>query len=401
MKILFLAQIFPYPPDSGGKICSYHTLKALSEEHEVCLVSYTRSDKEIESVGELEKLCAEVKTVPMERSKLTNPKDALLSLINGKSFIISRDYRDSMQKLFDETVKTFKPDAVHIDHLQMAQFVDFNASYKAVLYNHNVEYMIIKRIAETAKSPATKLFASQEYKKLRKFELDACRKSDLVITVSDEDKKTLSALVPEAVIQGVPIAVDTDYFTPVDAFPGTDTLFSIGTMHWPPNVDAAHYFVDEIFDLVLEKHPKARYVIAGQKPVPSIVELGKRENIDVTGYVEDSREAAKCCDVFIVPLRSGSGMRVKILNACAMGLAVVSTTVGAEGIDCVPGEHYLQADTPAEFAAAVCKLLDDGEYAKTIGKNAYDFVKNNYSREIINKKIRALYADYIEKDSEE
>lgn len=398
MKILFLTQVFPLPPDSGGKIYTLHEIRALAREHEVSLLTYVRPGDDEKYIKELEKICCRVKTVKMVRNKFSNIYDAAKALITNKSFIIQRDYRHEMQKVFDEEVRNFAPDVVHIDHLQMAQFADMKAGYKTILSNQNVEAMIVKRIAEAADNFSPKrIYGYIEWKKLFKYELDTCKNCDVVITVSDEDTKIFKKHLPDSNINTIPIPVDMEYFKPVAAFPGKDNILSLGTMHWPPNVDAMHYFCESIFPIILKKRPNAKLIIAGQKPVSSIRALAC-DNIDVTGYVADAREISAESDVFIVPLRSGSGMRVKILNAFAMGLAVVSTTIGAEGIGCKHGEHIIIADTPQEFADAVCHLLENPQKAKEIGKNAYKFVCDNYSSEIIEKKLLSLYKESLESE---
>lgn len=396
LKILFLAHLFPLPLDSGGKIKSYYTLKALAAEHDVRVLTFIRSDDERAHLDELESIC-KVEIVELKRGILRRISDLLQAIAMGRSFIVSRDYRDQMQAEFDRITSDFQPDVVHIDHLQMAQFVDFNSTYKTVLDHHNVESMIIKRLAETSESLPVRMYARIEWPKLQSYELDICRKASMVMTVSEEDKSTLTGLCPELDnVESVPIGADVDYFQYVERAEGSKNILSIGTMYWPPNVDSMLYFTRDIYPLVKAKVPECTLTIAGQRPVESIRALASDPSVTVIGYVSDSRELSKDCGVFIVPLRSGSGVRVKILNALAMGLPVVSTSVGAEGLEVESGIHLMLADSPDDFADAVVKVLKDRELAESIGRNGRALVCEKYSWERVGHQLLSVYDALID-----
>ncbi|MEN6355767.1 MAG: glycosyltransferase family 4 protein [Armatimonadota bacterium] len=391
LKILFLAHLFPLPLDSGGKIKSYYTLKALASQHDVRALAFIRSDDELAHLKELESIC-KVDLVTLKRGKFRQASDLLRAITLGRSFIVSRDYRDEMRSACNRIIADFQPDVVHIDHLQMAQFVDFDGAYKTVLDHHNVESMIIKRLADTSESLPVRMYAGMEWPKLQRYELDICRRASMVLTVSEEDRSTLTDLSPELTnIEAVPIGADVDYFQHIDRVQGSNNILSIGTMYWPPNIDSMLYFHREIYPLVKAKIPECKLTIAGQKPVESIRSLASDPSIAVIGYVSDSREISKDCGVFIVPLRSGSGVRVKILNALAMGLPVVSTSVGAEGLEVESGTHLMLADTPEDFADAVVKVLKDRELADRIGRGGRALVCEKYSWERVGRQLLSAY----------
>lgn len=394
MKILFLAHLLPLPLDSGGKIKSFHTLKALASEHEVRLLAYTRGENEARLAPDLREVCAGVETVPLGRGKLRQACDLAAGLVSRKSFIVNRDFRAEMLRVYDAAVAEFRPDVVHIDHLQMARFVRFGGPYGTVLDQHNVESIIIKRVAETSRSMPMRLYAGIEWPKLQAYELDICRKCDMVLTVSDEDKATLLRLDSGiANIHSVPIGVDVDYFGKFERQTGSKNILSVGTMYWPPNIDSMLYFCRDILPLVAAKAPDCTLTIAGQRPARSIQALASDPRVKVTGYVDDMRKTAHECGVFIVPLRSGSGVRVKLLNAMAMGLPIVSTSVGAEGLDVVNGEHLLIADEPKDFARCVVELLGNPDLAEQLGRRAREMVCQKYSWEIVGRELLRLYGE--------
>lgn len=402
-RILFLAHLLPWPLEGGGQIKSYHTLRALSERYDVKVIALIRREQEREFAARLEPFCKNgVDCYLLKRGVLRNIAHALSALVTKKSFLITRDNQFELDITL--RIKHFQRffDAVHVDHLQMAQYVssrlpEMNAT--VVLDQHNVEHRIIRRIAETSgANPLLRWYAGVEWPKLRDFELGAMRRADATLTVSDADRDAFLSLAPDLTgkIEIVPIGVDTDYFAVAERAPDARTVLSIGTMSWLPNVDAMRWFTSEILPFVREKTPGVRVSIVGANPAKEIVALGKRDaNISVTGTVPDVRPYAKECSVFVVPLRSGSGMRVKILNALSMGLPVVSTTVGAEGIAVTHGENILIADTPRKFADAVCRVLNDREFADRLGRNGRALVERTYTWDAVGERLHAVYEQVL------
>jgi len=391
MRILSLQHLFPLPLDSGGKIKSYHTLRALAGRHEVRAVAYVRTDNEAGLLPDIQRICP-VEAVRLTRSRARQCGDLLGSIVTGRSFIVERDFRAEMRSAVRDAVRGFKPDVVHVDHLQMTQFVEFGGTYRVVLDNHNVESMIVERVAQTSSSPIMRAYASLEWPKLRRYELDVCGRCDMVLVVSDEDKANLAHLRPTlSNLECVPIGVDVHHYQPVTRVKDSHNILSVGTMYWPPNVDSMLYFVQDVLPLVRREMPDCTLTIAGQRPVEAIQALSREPGITVTGYVNDDRDVARDCGVFVVPLRSGSGVRVKILNALAMGLPVVSTSIGAEGLDVVNGEHLMIADTPQAFAGAVVQVLRDRDLSHALGANGRKLVCAKYSWERVGERLLALF----------
>lgn len=396
MRILVLEHLLPAPLDSGAKLRSFCTLKALASRHELMMLSYVRTDDEHAHLDDLKSICGRIELIPLVRSRTRDARDAVKCLVGGRSFIITRDFRDHMRQALDRAIRDFRPGVIHIDHLQMAQFVGPDAGCATVLDQHNVESTIIRRIAETSRSPLTRVYAGIEWPKLQRFELQACARCDLVLTVSEEDKAELQRQDPSlANVEALPIGIDTETFSPVDRSPGSKNILFLGTMYWPPNVDCVHYFCREIMPIVRKSVPDCTFTIAGQRPVKSVVALSSDPAVRVTGYVDDVREVAKDCGVFVVPLQAGSGVRVKILNAMSMGLPVVSTTVGAEGIDGVGGEDLLIADAPDDFAQAVVRVLTDPDLASALSRNARRLACEKYSWETVGRRALGLYDTHV------
>lgn len=391
-SVLFLAHLLPWPLTGGGQIKSYHTLRTLSQRYDVTVLAFIRRADEAQNSAPLDPFCREARTVLLRRSRLRDAGAALSALAAGRSFLIARDDAPAMRRAVGETLHGRRFDAIHVDHLQMAQFVPEDFGGRVVLDHHNIEHRIPQRMAETSGNPLVRAFAAQEWPRLRHFELAACRRVDRVLVVSDEDKSGLIALAPEleSRVETVPIGVDTNYFGVVKRKANSKTLLSIGTMYWPPNVDSMLYFCREILPAIKRQMPEAHLNIVGAKPTPAIQSLAD-ETITVTGSVPDVRPWAEDCGAFVVPLRAGSGMRVKILNALAMGLPVVSTTVGAEGIAVTDNENILLADGPDAFAAATVRVLGDGALAARIAAGGRRLMAERYAWDRVGERLLDVY----------
>lgn len=385
MRILFLTQLFPYPPVCGGTIRGYNILSHLGQGHEVTLVAFVRKSPSEEQLDAVRSVCREVFTVPIKRSAVKNAKFAASSVARRESFIITRDYVPEMQETVDRLLSAEHFDLLYVDHLQMAQYVRDSYPCKKVLDEHNVEWKIIERIAKTERFSPKGAFAALEWRKLKQWELQACAKFDLVLTVTDHDKETLTSGHPrQKNVQCLPIGVDFSQFEEVKLKPGATDILSIGTMSWPPNIDSILYFTKSIYPAIKDRAHDARLVIVGKDPPESVKRLAHADkSIEITGFVQDIMPLASRAAAFIVPLRSGSGMRVKILNAMAMGLPIVSTSVGCEGIGVMHDEQLLIADTPSDFADAVLRLLCNYELRRRLGEAGRAFVLQNYGWERI------------------
>jgi glycosyltransferase involved in cell wall biosynthesis len=269
-----------------------------------------------------------------------------------------------------------------------------------VLDQHNVEHHILQKITEIEQGipPLIKWAAHWDLLRLRRFEASACRRADRVLVVSTRDADAIVDLLDKEgsgdKVAVTPIGVDTDYFAPAVSAT-TGPILSVGTMYWPPNVDAAQWFFAEILPLVRQAVPHAIFQIAGAKPTQSIRALAAAQPdvVTVTGTVPDVRPYMAACSVFVVPLRVGSGMRVKILTAMAMGLPIVSTTLGAEGIAVTSGENILIADTPVSFANAVIRILTDSALAEKLGQAARDLAVQRYSWNRVGQKLLRVYQE--------
>jgi glycosyltransferase involved in cell wall biosynthesis len=248
-----------------------------------------------------------------------------------------------------------------------------------VLFEHNVEYLIWQRLANLETTPWKRALFEMEWRKVRACEADACRRANLTIAVSDDDKERLAELGSGNRIVSIPTGVNTGYFEPrVGAEVPARLVFS-GSMDWHPNEDAVCYFVDTILPRIRADVPNVSFTIVGRNPSARVRELAAQPGVTVTGTIDDVRPSIAAASVYVVPLRAGSGTRIKIFEALAMAKAVVSTTVGAEGLALESGRHFLAADTPHDFAQSVIRLLRDPARRQALGDAGRALVETNYS----------------------
>jgi glycosyltransferase involved in cell wall biosynthesis len=393
LRILFLSQLIPHPPDTGAKIRSLHTLRYLAQNHHVTLLAFTRLDDPLVAVEHLQGICEDVQVVPIQRRRLRDIQSMATSLLGRKSFVIERDFFPEMVQKVDQLMAAEAFDAVHADQLWMAQYairaISQKAGVKLVLDEHNACFQIFQRLAESERNPLKRLIYNREARVLHQYETWACSQFDRVVTVTQEDRAILSGMGSKAstkkwddVFTTIPICVDTQEVQPVNPIMDSYNVFYLGTMFYLPNITGVLWFVQQVWPRVLDRVPQATLTIAGKNPPAKIQALSTSNDmgttIQITGYVPDPLPYLERAAVFIVPLLAGGGMRVKIIDAWRWGLPIVSTSTGAEGIDYRDGENILIADDPGAFASAVVRVLCDPELALRLRENGRSWVEQHY-----------------------
>jgi len=424
LKILFLTQVLPYPLDAGPKVRAYHMLRWLAERHEVTLVSFVRGDDTPEALAHLRGICAAVHAVPMRRSAWHNVAAGIGGLATGRPVTIVRDEMPEMaallRKLVAQPAAEGGFDVVHADQLSMAWWsrlaIDAAARagrpVRSLLDEHNAIYLLTERMAANERRPLHRLIMRREARAFRAYEAAMLRSHDAILTVTEEDRGHLQALLREAgaprsssapdlpsssfllpsSITVVPICVDPEQVAVVPREgDGPPRILHLGTMFWPPNVAGVLWFAREVLPRVWETVPEARFVIVGKNPPAEVVALGADPRIAVTGYAADARPYLAAADAFVVPLHAGGGMRVKILDAWLWGLPVVSTTIGAEGIEVRDGENILIADGAEAFAGATVRVLRDGGLNAQVRGAGRAWVEEKYAWRVVYARVDAVY----------
>jgi len=392
VNILLLTLVLPYPPDSGPKIKTYHVLRYLAQRHSITLVSFVRSEAEARAADVLRRLGITVHTVPIERAVSHEVRGLLASLLTGRPFLMTRDHRADMARLIDRLKSETEFDIAHADQLNMAQYALRLPRARKVLDLHNALWLLYKRFWETMRFGPRKLLLGRDWRLLRRYEADMCRRFDAALAVTDDDRQALIDAAGMPIdITVIPIAIDTDALQMIERRTDASTVLHIGTMYWPPNIQGVLWFAREVWPEVKAAVPDARFAIVGTRPPDEVKALAADPSIEVTGYVEDPTGIFQRTAVTIVPVSSGSGMRVKILEAFARGLPTVSTTIGFEGIVAVNHQHLLAADDPHEYAQAIIRLLQEPDEGRRLSLNARQLVETYYDYRSACRPLDAIY----------
>jgi glycosyltransferase involved in cell wall biosynthesis len=393
MRILWVKVGGLWPPTTGGRVRSFHIVSALSRRHRVTLVTTHGSGDDPAGLARELPGCERVVSLPYQVPKRGSARFPLA--VAGSWF--SRDPVDlwkwrlpALRDRIRSLVHGGSVDVVVADFLFAAVNVPFRGAVPAILFEHNVEYLIWKRLCDIERRPWRRALLALEWRKLRAREADVCRRADLTIAVSDDDRQRLAEIAPGAGIASIPTGVDTVYFRPGAAAERPRRLVFSGSMDWQPNEDAILYYIEQIQPLIHRTDPDVTLTVVGRNPTDRLRTAAERAGVHLTGTVDDIRPAVAEAAVCIVPLRAGSGTRLKILEALAMGKAVVSTTLGAEGLSLVPGRQFVAADTPAAFADAVVSLLRDPDRRRRLAAAGRDLVERTGSWEQVARQFESL-----------
>lgn len=406
-KILFLTQIVPFPPDAGPKVKTYHVIRALAGQgHSVTLVSFVRPE-EVRHIPALQEICEAVHIVPIRRSRIADVGYMIKSYLTNRPFLIERDDLRPMQETVNRLVKEDNFQFIHADQLTMVQFALRGASAfpdkkpKVIFDAHNAVWTIVERMKDNARFFLKPVLAV-EARRVKQYEGELLRTVDHVLAVTDIDRNLLEEALhfskPNrdgrvSSITVVPIAVDTEKLQPVRRRAGSKNIVTLGTLHYPPNADGIRWFFNEVFPLVQKRVPDATLTIIGKNPPQDFLELAERNpgTIKVTGYVDDLVPYLEESALMVVPVRAGGGMRVRILEAFAYAMPVVTTTVGLEGIHGTPDHNVIVADTPADFANRTAELLENASLQEKLAANGRELATKKYDWQAVLAAMRPIY----------
>jgi sugar transferase (PEP-CTERM/EpsH1 system associated) len=381
MRILWVKVGGLWPPNAGGRLRSFHLASELARRHDVVVATTHAEGEDEAALRRAVPQLAQVLSFPHAAPKQGSAAFAAALARSWASPLPVDLWRWRVPALRREVARRLARgdfDLCVADFLAAVPNVPADAPVPTVLFAHNVEHVIWRRLAEVETTAVRRALLEVEWRKMRRFEAAACRRASLTLAVSEADKAGLEALAPGARVAVVPTGVDTSFFRPEDGRDGEAGIVFTGSMDWHPNEDAVLHFLGSILPLVRRELPGARLTIVGRNPSERLRAACAAAAAHVTGTVDDVRPFVASASVCVVPLRIGGGTRLKIFEALAMGKAVVSTAVGAEGLPLVPGEHYLHADDPAAFAASVVSLVRDRERRRRIGAAGRRLVEEQY-----------------------
>jgi len=373
VKILWVKANRLLPVRNGGNIRSYHILRQLASRHEVTLLSYYPGAPDAEYEAELRREFPGAIALCTKKQDLTGWRrdiDYLLHLSSQTPYVIRRFACPPVQEMLKGWFQQGRFDVAVCDFPHPAVNFPKNPAIPSVLFQHNVEAEIWRRHAETESNPIKKRLYGVEFNKMLRYEQQTVRQFHHVIAVSENDRELMSAWVKKSHISVVPTGVDLQQYQPeVSPRAVGPLVMFVGAMDWEPNADAVEYFCQKIWPSILAQVPSARFRIVGRNPIPRVRRLAS-DSVEVTGSVPSVLDHLREAAVVVVPLRIGGGTRLKIYEAMAAGKAVVSTSIGAEGLDVHHGTDVMLADDPGAFAEATISLLLDGELRRGYEREA-------------------------------
>ena len=404
MNILWLSHFVPYPPKGGCFQRSYNLIKELSRNNDVYLIALkhkdsTHPDFDINVAKyELEKFCKRIIIVDITSatSGMFLYAMALKCLFTYNSLSVnmfkSNKIRTAIKKLMGEI--DFQ--LIHFDTISMAEYIADIGNVPKVLNHHGVESFMIKRRAMNEASIINKVYLMIEGYKLEKYEKRYCDKFDMNLAVSELDKDLLKNITGVENIEVIENGVDINYFSPSSSNLKNNNIIFAGRLDQYSNRKSIYYFCTKVWPLIKNKFPDMRLTIIGNNPSSKLVEIaGNDSNIQLLGYVDDVRPYFSKALISVCPIIDGGGTRIKILDALAMGMPIISTSIGCEGIDVTPGDDVLIADTPEEFVEKVEKIVSDVGIRKRMCVNARKTAENKYSWNAIGIKLDRLYSKYM------
>jgi len=384
MRILWLSAGLLLPLDKGGKLRTWHLMRQLAARHTIEFLSYVDAGQAIADVEGMREVAAAVHAIPRPPAPAKGSPaffaEAASHVVRALPYVIGKYRSDAYSARVAELLDDGRFDLVVCDFLAPVVNLPDRMPCPSVLFTHNVEAEIWRRHAETAPAGPRRWLLAAQHRRMLRFEGDAVRRFDLVLTVSEADERTLQRLYGPLArpVHVVPTGVDTAYFAPQDAIVRPRHLVFTGSMDWLPNEDGVQHFVRDVLPLIREAEPSATLSIVGRDPTAAVRRLAEEYGVHVTGRVDDVRPHVAEAAVSVVPLRIAGGTRLKIFEAMAMGKPIVSTTVGAEGLPVDDGLHLLLADTPNAFAHAVVRLLQNQTERARLGDAARHLVLERY-----------------------
>ena len=321
-----------------------------------------------------------------------NIPDAFINLFNSESYNIQRFYSKEFEKRLIEILKSESFDVVQLESLYVTSYLEAirrHTSAKVILRAHNVEYEIWSGLAEHTSHPLKGLYLNFLSRRLKNYECDMINKVDGVAAITSIDAAQFSKIAPGVPIIDIPLSIktrDTDELN--NAIP--DSIFYLGAFDWLPNREGVNWFLNTAWPHVSENHPDLKFFIAGRKMSSSMKKINVN-NVEIVGEVGNAEEFMLSKSIMIVPLLSGSGVRVKIIEAMNLGKTIISTSMGASGINYTNEKNILIADNPLNFAKAITRCINDVDFSVQLGNNARELVKNYYSREKVTDKLIQFY----------
>lgn len=377
MRILMITEGFPFPPTDGVKLKVYHMLKGLSMKHDIFLLSFVDSKLDV-NFGEIELFCRQIELVSKNQRSFTLLR-TILNIFERTPFSLKPYNSHKMKRRLKKILEHEQFDIVHLDMANTAQFIDLVSHMPTLIAPHDSITLNLKRRSKLEKNFFRRVYQYIQWKKWERYESEMYAKFGKCFVVSDVDKEVLLSLNPEIDIAVAPNGVDVDFYKSLGSKPEKASLIFSGSMGSFQSVDAILYFCETIYGNLKAVMPDLELYIVGKNPPHSVKQLTQDKSITVTGYVEDIRPFIDKSTIYVCPIRSGSGIKNRLLEAMAMSKPIVAFAKSCEALNVTHMKDIWLANNPQEFTRGILTLLDDQALREEIAYNARQLVEREYS----------------------
>lgn len=394
MKILVLCNKSPWPLHEGGPIAMYAVISGLLKAgHQVKVLAANTNKYYVDPATLPEDFVRQTSIEFAYIDLAVKPLPALYNYLTGQSYHVSRfsnrDFAAKLMHILQE--ETF--DVIQAEMLYTTVYLDIIRKYSnapVILRAHNIEHLIWKRQAENCRNPLKRHYLNHLFLTLRNYELSVLNKVDGIVAITPVDALAMARLAKNVPLLSVPFGIDTSAYSDPPPPPSGVDLFHIGSMNWPPNAEGIRWFLNEVWPEIHRTLPGIRLFLAGRMMPDWLLHL-RTGGVVIVGEVPDAREFMQKHAVMVVPLLSGSGIRIKIVEAMASGKAVISTGIGAEGIEYTNGENMLIADSREEFIKAIHAVVSTPGLKEKLGENARKLILTNHDNSILISRLVDFY----------
>ncbi len=394
MRILQISNKAPYPPNDGSSIAVYNMAKGFInngvELHLLTINTLKHYKKENEIPRDF---LEQSHYTAIDRDTAVTPMGAVMNLFSSESFFVSRFVFKEFEEKIIEKLNANQFDIVHLEGLFVAPYIPVirkHSNAKITIRTHNVEHLIWDRLIENEKSAVKRKYLSIQNARLKKLELQILNEADGIVTITDYDKKLFEQLGIKTKAVVSPTGILLDRYAINRSLTNTNSVFHLASMDWMPNTEAVDWFLDKVWPKYLKTENNLQFTLAGRFMPDSYLKRNEG-NLKVIGSIDDNIQFYNEHEIMMVPLQSGSGMRIKIIEGMAMGKVIVSTSIGAEGIPVTHNENIIIANTPEEFANAIKNLSSNQELKTKIGNNARKFIEDYFENTKLISELLKFY----------
>ena len=392
-----LVPFIPNTSMSGGQTRWYNIIKLLSQKHEITLFTSIKDDSEKRFIKELRKYCKKVRVFRRSKSPWTL-KNLLLTQFGYFPLVVIRNFSSNEKKAIEEELSAVKYDLIHAEAFYVMPHIP-KTTVPTILVEQTIEYMVYKHYVDNEVPFYLKPFYMIDVMKLKYWEQYYWKRADRLVAVSEDDKKVMQKLIPNIDVDIIPNGVDANFYEErkVERKDPPRIMYGVTNFEWLQNVEAVDLLIKEVWPKIRKQIKNAKLWIVGRKIPQNILDLAQREDIEITESIVDARDAYKASSVMVTPIRGAGGTRLKILEALAAGLPVVSTSIGVAGLHLVNGKEALIEDSMTGLANQTIKLLKDKKLARKIGLAGKKYVHDNYDWQSVVKLHDKIYAQVTKK----